>query len=83
MTKEEREIIAALEKSRGRPLTETEIRLSLQQARTLGEISSLRRHQGPPTTAARPRSCPGRRSWFPDRRSADRFRGRPRGSRRL
>ena len=36
---EEREIVAALEGSRGRPLTPEEINLSLEQARALGEIA--------------------------------------------
>jgi hypothetical protein len=39
MTAEEREIVAALERSRGRPLTPEEINLSLEQARALGEIA--------------------------------------------
>jgi hypothetical protein len=39
LTVEEREIIGALEGSRGRPLTPEEINLSLEQARALGEIA--------------------------------------------
>jgi hypothetical protein len=35
---EEQEIIDYLEKSRGRPLTEQEINLSLAQARAIGEL---------------------------------------------
>ena len=36
---EEREIVAALERSHDRPLTPEEIDLSLEQARALGEIA--------------------------------------------
>ena len=36
---EDQEIIDALERSRGRPLTKEEVRLSLEQARALGEIA--------------------------------------------
>jgi hypothetical protein len=36
---EGREIVAALERSYGRPLTPEEINLSLEQARALGEIA--------------------------------------------
>ena len=39
LTAEEREIIDALERSYGRPLTKEEIHLSLEQARHLGEIA--------------------------------------------
>ena len=39
MTTEEQEIVDALERSRGRPLTPEEINLSLEQARALGEIA--------------------------------------------
>jgi hypothetical protein len=39
VTAEEQEIVAALERSRGRPLTPEEINLSLEQARHLGEIA--------------------------------------------
>jgi hypothetical protein len=38
MTTEEQEIVATLERSRGRPLTPEEINLSLEQARALGQI---------------------------------------------
>jgi hypothetical protein len=38
LTPEEREIIAALERSRGRKLTRQEINLSLEQARHIGEL---------------------------------------------
>ena len=36
---EERKIVAALERGRGRPLSKEEIHLSLEQARALGEIA--------------------------------------------
>ena len=39
LTAEEQEIVAALERSRGRPLTPEEINLSLEQARALGQIA--------------------------------------------
>jgi hypothetical protein len=39
---EEGEIVAALERSRGRPLTPEEINLSLEQARALGQIADNR-----------------------------------------
>jgi hypothetical protein len=38
LSPEEREIIDPLEKSRGRPLTEQEINLSLEQARAIGDL---------------------------------------------
>jgi hypothetical protein len=38
LTPEEQEIITLLETSRGRPLTEQEIYLSLEQARHIGEL---------------------------------------------
>jgi len=38
LTAEEQQLIALLEKDYGRPMTDQEIRLSLEQARPLGEI---------------------------------------------
>lgn len=38
LTAEERQLIEALEKSRGRPMTEQEINLALEQARALDQI---------------------------------------------
>ena len=38
LTPEERKIIEMLERSRGRALTKEEIRLSLEQARAIGEL---------------------------------------------
>jgi hypothetical protein len=38
LTAEEAEIIAFLDKDRGRPLTDQEINLSLEQVRMIGEL---------------------------------------------
>jgi hypothetical protein len=38
MTPEEQEIVDALERSRGRKLTEEEVHVSLEQARMIGEL---------------------------------------------
>jgi hypothetical protein len=41
LTTEEQAIITALEKTNGRRLTEAEIRLALEQARSVGELPQI------------------------------------------